>query len=54
MAELSSQSVCSAGRNTTLTEIIKSLAIQRLMKLEEQCIHDFKLIKYDYVKIMDH
>ena len=42
------QSVCSAGRNTTKTqtEIIKSLAVQGLKKLEEQFIHHFNLIKY--------
>ena len=47
MAE--TQSVCSAGRNTTTltqTQIIKSLDVQRLKKLEEQCIHHFNLIKY--------
>ena len=38
----------------TQTEIIKSLAVQRLKKLEEHCIHHFKLINYDYVNIMDH
>ena len=37
---LKTKSVCSAGRN------IKSLAVQRLKKLEEQCIHHFNLIKY--------
>ena len=45
---LKTQSVCSAGRNATetQTEIIKSLAVQRLKKLEEQCIHHLNLIKY--------
>ena len=33
---------------------MKSLAVQRLKKLEEQCIHHFKLINYDYVNIVDH
>ena len=48
------QSVCSAGRNTiTQTDIIKSLAVQRLKKLEEQYIHHFNLINYDYVNIVD-
>ena len=28
------------------TQIIKSLAVQPLKKLKEQCIHDFNLIKY--------
>ena len=38
----------------TQTEITKSLAVQRLKQLEEQCTHHFKLINYDYVNIMDH
>ena len=32
----------------TQIEIIKSLIVQRLKKLEEQCIHHFNLINYDY------
>ena len=36
----------------TQTEIIKSLAVQRLKKWEEQCIHHFKLINYDFVNII--
>ena len=39
---------------STQTEMIKCLAGRRLKKLEEQCIHYFKLINYDYVNIMDH
>ena len=35
----------------TQTEIIMSLAVQRLKKLEEQCIHHFKLINYGFVNI---
>ena len=35
-------------------EIIKSFTVQRLKKLEEQCIHHFNLINYDCVNIVDH
>ena len=56
MAENSSHSVCSAGRKcyNLNTEIIKSLAVQRLKKLEEQCVRHIKLINYYYINIMDH
>ena len=48
---LKTQSVCSAGRkyhNLTQTQIIKSLAVQRLnnIDLDKQCIHHFNLITY--------
>ena len=54
---LKTQSVSSPGQNTaisTQTEVIKSLIVQCMKKLEKQWIHHFNLINYDYVNIMGH